>query len=174
MHILIGILTVLGAAAFWYYRMKHIGKAAGEVIDTAERMRGAYRRRKFRNKSEGSILTAIEDPVAAAAVMMVSVAQAEGPISSGTETLIKRHIRSVSSDQDTDEEYVFAKWVCEQIVDPNNISMKLAKLWTSSLDHSERLALVDMVRQVASADREPNAIQLDALNRLAERIGVAD
>ena len=172
MHVLLAILGVLGALAFWWYRMKYISDAANEVIDTAERVRGAYRRRKFRNKSEGSVLTAIDDPVTAAAAIMVSVAQQEGPISSSTEDLIKKHIASIAGDHDVEEEFVFAKWVGENVVDPNNISMKLASVWTSTLNRDERQALLDMVRQVASSENEPSAIQLDAIERLSERLGL--
>lgn len=173
MHILIGILTILGAAAFWWYRVKYIGDAANEVIDQAQKVRGAYRRRKFRNKSEGSVLTAIDDPVTAAAAMMVSVAMVEGPMSTASEKLIRKHIASVASDHDVEEEFVFAKWVSETAVDPNNVSMKMAKIWNAALDRSERLGLIDMVRQVACADKEPSAIQLDAIDRLTERLNVS-
>lgn len=173
MHILIGILTLLGAAAFWWYRMKYIGEAANEVIDQAGKIRGAYRRRKFRKKSDGSVLTAIEDPVTAVAAMMVSVAQLEGPLSAASEKVIRKHIASVSNGHDVEEEFVFAKWVCDNVVDPNNISMKLAKIWTSALDRTERLGLIDMVRQVACANKEPSASQLDAIERLTERLNVS-
>ena len=173
MHFLLGILAVLGAAAFWWYRVKYISEAAGEAIDAAERVRGAYNRRKFRNKSQGSVLTAIDDPVTAAAAMMVSVASLEGPLSSACEDLIRKHLATVSSDHNVEEEFVFAKWVSENVVDPNNISLKLSGLWTKTLNIDERRELLSMVRQVASVDAEPSTIQLDAIARLADRLGVA-
>ena len=60
MHVILGILGVLGALVFWYYRIRVIGQAANEVVDAAGKMRGAYNRRKFRNKVEGSVLTTIK------------------------------------------------------------------------------------------------------------------
>ena len=104
---------------------------------------------------------------------MVSVALLEGPMSAASEKLIRKHIASVASDHDVEEEFVFAKWVSESTIDPNNISMKMAKVWNAALDRSERLGLIDMVRQVACADKEPSAIQLDTIERLTERLNVS-
>ncbi len=173
LHILLGILTVLGAAAFWYYRMKYIGEAASEVVDAAGKLRGAYNRRKFRKKVEGSVLTAIDDPVSAAAVMMTSMAMERGGISDKAEQLIRANIAEISGSGDTEEPYVFAKWTSEQVIDANDVSLKLAKLWTGSLTEDERRQFLGMVEEIATCDGPPEPNQQDALRRLAQRLALA-
>ena len=71
MHILLAVLGVLGVAAFWWYRVKYVGQAAGELVDAAERARGAFRRRQFRKKADTATIDAIDDPRTAATVRSV-------------------------------------------------------------------------------------------------------
>ena len=51
MHILLAVLGIMGAAAFWWYRIKYMSEAAGEVADTVGRVRGKMRRDKLRKKA---------------------------------------------------------------------------------------------------------------------------
>jgi hypothetical protein len=81
MHYLIGLLAIFGGLAFWWYRMRDAGQAAGEIVDAAQTLKGAYNRKKFRGKAEGSAITAIDDAPTAAATVMMSLALARGPIS---------------------------------------------------------------------------------------------
>jgi uncharacterized tellurite resistance protein B-like protein len=152
--------------------MKYIGGAAHEAVDAAQRLRGAYRRRKFRGKSEGSVLTAIDDPLTAAAAMMVSVASLEGPLSSQTEAVIRENLGVIAAGHDIEEEFVFARWVSDKVVDPNNMSTKFASLWTSKLTPDERVHLVEMVHTAASADGPASPSQLAAIARLRDRLGI--
>lgn len=71
MHIVLAVLGILGGGLFWWYRMKVLGEAASELIDSAGRARGYFRRRKIRKMAEHSPLTAIEDPVLAAATVIL-------------------------------------------------------------------------------------------------------
>ena len=50
MHILLGLLALLGGAAFWWWRIKMIGQAADEVTDVAGRAIAKYNRYKFRKR----------------------------------------------------------------------------------------------------------------------------
>jgi hypothetical protein len=61
--------------------MRDAGQAAGEIVDAAQTLKGAYNRKKFRGKAEGSAITAIDDAPTAAATVMMSLALARGPIS---------------------------------------------------------------------------------------------
>ena len=143
MHILIGFLTLLAGAAFWIYRMRDAGRAVGEVVDAAERARGYWRRKKFLSKAEGSVVTAIDDPVVGAAVMMVAVASLKGAISDEANKLIMRQQANISG-RDPTEDITFAKWVVDQSSDPDNISLKLASVWNAKLTDEQRRELVPL------------------------------
>lgn len=172
MHIIVGILSVLGALAFWYYRIKFIGGAAGEVVDAAGKMRGAYNRRKFRKKVEGSPLTAIEDVQTAASVMAVAVMVEKGPLSREAEDALRNELEETINVQDPVEMATFSKWVVEQAVEPDNISRKFSKLWISDLSESDRREFVRMVRRLSAVDGEPNQAQLRIISTLEERLSL--
>ena len=108
MHILLAILGVLGAGAFWYFRLKSMGQAASEIADTAGRVRGAYNRRQFRKKVEASTIDAIDDPRVAATVFLVAIASADGRMSDHAEATIKTDMRSVMGVANPDEDLIFA------------------------------------------------------------------
>lgn len=61
MHILIAAIGLLGAAAFWWYRMKAMNDAAREVADVVGRVQGNIRRKRLRKQAALSPLTAIDD-----------------------------------------------------------------------------------------------------------------
>ncbi|MEO1702998.1 MAG: hypothetical protein AAFR71_13200 [Pseudomonadota bacterium] len=51
MHILLTIVGAIGVAAFWFYRIRDAGRAAGGVIGKAQQMRGNLKREKFSKSS---------------------------------------------------------------------------------------------------------------------------
>lgn len=69
MHIVLAILGLFGGGLFWWYRLKILSEAAGDVADSMGRVRGCFRRRKIRQQATHSPLTAIEDLVLAAATV---------------------------------------------------------------------------------------------------------
>lgn len=171
MHILAMLIGVVGVAAVWYWRIRMMKGAADDVADAAGRAIGKYKRYKFRKKAEAAPVEAVDDPVAAAAVMMIAVASAEQPLSTAAEDTIRREITGKLGGEPTDL-MVFAKWVASHVEDPNNVSLRYAKLWAKALNMDERRELVDMVRRVAAADGEPSPRQLNAIARLSERLGL--
>ncbi len=73
MHILFLVLSTLGAAAFWWYRLKYLRQAGSEAMDAIGRAQGKIRRNKIRKQAEGSPVTAIDHPVIAAATLLSTV-----------------------------------------------------------------------------------------------------
>jgi hypothetical protein len=172
MPFLIALFGILGAAAFWYYRMKNIGHAAGEIIDVAQTAKGAWNRRQFRKKAEGSVITAIDDPVTGAAVMMVSACLERGPLMPATDAAIQEEMRTVMGVSDPTEPFTYAKWAAERVSDANDVSRKLAKLWMEKLDPDERNDLLAMVSRVMRVEGEHTQQQRVVLQRLRERLGL--
>ena len=59
---LLGLLaTIAVGVAVWYWRLKMLREAGSEVIDSVERMRGAYKRKQFRKKVEDALATGAGD-----------------------------------------------------------------------------------------------------------------
>ncbi len=171
MHIILGFVALLGAAGFWYYRIRQAREVAGEIVDAAQRARGYWRRRKFLSKAEGSVVTAIQDPVVGAAVMMVAIASLKGPIADETAQEIRKQ-HALISGRDPAEDYTFAKWVVDQAPDPDNISLKLSSLWNAQLHEAEKRELVAITMAIAESGGPALPEQIATIKRLRERLNV--
>lgn len=172
MPVFLAIIGALGAAAFWYYRLRDVGHVAGEVVDAAQRMRGAYRRKRFRKKAESSPVEAVDDPAAAAVAMLIGLAVERGELSVAAEEAIKAEMQHVMGVPSIAETFTFARWVAGHVTDPNTLSLKFSKLWIAQLDEAQRQDVYDMARRVVEADGEPTAGQIGALRALRDRLGL--
>ena len=149
MPFLIAVLGVLGAAAFWWYRMKAMNDAAREVADVVGRVQGNIRRKKLRNQAALSPLTAIDDPVVAAATLIASIVSESGPILPQREAVIRAVISEIADKKKTDEAVIYAKWAASQIDDTTVVIDKLAPFLRERLDVAERNDLLQMVNRAA-------------------------
>jgi uncharacterized tellurite resistance protein B-like protein len=172
MHILLGFLAILGGAAFWYWRLKAIKETTDDVTDMAGRAWGKWKRYKFRQKAEASPVEAVDDPVAAAIIMMIAVAAEEHPLTGEAETAIRNEVVKTMGIADPTELMVFGKWVASHVEDANNVSLRYAKLWMRDLSAGERADFVQMVKRVAAADGEVTARQQFKIAKLEERLGL--
>lgn len=109
MHISAAFLAVLGAGAYWCYRRRAIGQAHSGVGDAAQTIRSACRRKRFRNKVESSPIAAVNDPAAAAAAFLISLAASRGGLTPESEAAIKAEIRDVMALPHVDDAFVFAR-----------------------------------------------------------------
>ncbi|MGE0237873.1 MAG: hypothetical protein AB7F09_13160 [Parvibaculaceae bacterium] len=172
MHILLGLVAILGGAAFWYWRVKAIKETADDVTDMAGRAWGKWKRYKFRKKAEAAPVEAVDDPVAAAVVMMIAIASEEHPLTPAAESVIRDAVVKTMGIADPTELMVFGKWVASHVEDANNVSLRYTKLWMRDLSESERADFVQMVRRVAAADGEVTARQQLKIAKLQERLGL--
>src|SRR5437868_14842182 len=92
MHILLAIAGIVGAAAFWYWRLKAVKEATDDVTDMAGRAWGKWKRYKFRKKVEDSPVEAVDDPVAAAVILMIAAACEEHPLTQTAEAAIRNEV----------------------------------------------------------------------------------
>jgi hypothetical protein len=172
MHIILGILALLGGGVFWWWRLKAMGEAASEINDAAGRLIGTYKRKKFLKKVGESPLAAVDDPAAAAVIMMFGIAKEEAPITDAIEAVIREEIVSTMKVEDATELLTFSKWVISHVVDANNISMRYGKLWIGALSISEREDFVVMVERVAEKCGGLTVNQRNKINKLRGRLGL--
>jgi uncharacterized tellurite resistance protein B-like protein len=171
-HILVGLIAILGIAAAWYWRLKAIKETTDDVADIAGRAWGKWKRYKFRKRAEDSPVEAVNDPVAAAVIMMMAVASEEHPLTQTAEAAIRKEVMKKMGIADPTDLMVFSKWVASHVEDANNVSLRYAKLWMRDLSAGERMDLAQMVRRVAAADGEVSARQQLKIAKLMERLGV--
>ena len=172
MHIIALLLAVLGGAAFWWWRLKDVGAAASDAHDMAGRAWGKYKRAKFRRKVEDSPLEAVDDPVAAAVVLLYAMAKEGGEVTPGIEAAIRMEAEQTIKVDNPTELLVFGKWVAGHVVDVNNVILRYSKLWTGALEAEERQELVGMVERIAMIAGVPSSKLQPSLHKLNERLGL--
>jgi uncharacterized tellurite resistance protein B-like protein len=171
MPFLIAILGVLGAAAFWWYRMKAMNEAAREVADVVGRVQGNIRRKKLRKQAALSPLTAIDDPVVAAATLITAIVSENGPILPQREAVIRAVISEIADKKKTDEAVIYAKWAASQIDDTTVVIDKLAPFLRERLDVNERNDLLQMVNRAAQGGEKRLEIADQRMLRLRQKLG---
>lgn len=151
MHIVLAILVLLGGALFWWYRLKVLGEAAGDVIDSVGRARGYLRRRRIRLQAEHSPLTAIEDPILAAATLIFAIIAEDVLITDNHFEAVRGLILDISNPRKADEAMIYAKWAFSQIGDTPTVIEKISPFLRQQLSELEKYELIDMVEDAASA-----------------------
>lgn len=173
MHIALALISLLGALGYWYFVIRRANEAAGEFVDAAARARGAWRRRRFRNKAEASRVDAIDDPRAAASVIALAIARRDGQLADVQEDALKTAMRDVMQIADPDEFLIFAHWVLDGGFDANNVTLRLSRLLNARLTQDEKEELFRIVDAVTRCGEMPDAAQESALRLLRQRLGLA-
>lgn len=171
MPFLIAVLGVLGAAAFWWYRMKAMNEAARDVADVIGRVQGSVRRKKLRQQAALSPLTAIDDPVVAAATLITALVSEDGPVLPQREAVIRSVISEIADKKKTEEAVIYAKWAAAQIDDTTIVIDKLAPFLRQRLDVSERNDLLQMVNRAAQGGEKRLEIADQRILRLRQKLG---
>ncbi|ESY94252.1 hypothetical protein [Mesorhizobium sp. LNHC229A00] len=172
MPFLIAALGVLGAAALWWYRMKAMNDAAREVAEVVGRVQGNIRRKKLRKQAALSPLTAIDDPVVAAATLITAIVSEDGPVLPRREAVIREVISQIAAGpKKTDEAVVYAKWAASQIDDTTIVIDKLAPFLRERLDPNERDDLLQMLNRVAQGGEQSLKIPDQRMLRLRQKLG---
>ncbi len=175
MHILGIILGILAAAGVWYFRAQGAARGIESAVDAAGHLKGAYNRRKFRNKVEGSVLSNVQDPAEAAAVFLVVLAKEKGTMTSHVESLVSALLsdRAGLQGMALEEAMSFANWVSDEVADGHDVVRKFLPIWRSKLGTAERADLIDMANIVALDGYGAIPQQTELIRRLADGLATA-
>lgn len=172
MHIVLIIAGLLAAGGFWWYRMRAASDAANEVIDMAGRVRGSIRRKRIRKQNELSPLTAVTDPVVAAATLMTAIATDDVALSTERETAIREWIVDISTAAAADEAMIYGKWAAGQIDDATVVIDKLGLFLGGKLTETEKRDLVSKTRQILAVEGPDLPARELRLRRLTQKLGL--
>ncbi len=171
---LFGILGLIAAAAFWYWRIKAVGEVASEVHDVAGRLWGKHKRRKFLGKVNDSPLEVIDDPATAAVILMNVIATEDGVPGHVAEAAIKKEVEGSMGISDSLEILTFAKWTANHAPDSNTVILRYGKLWHENLTVRERedlLAMISRICDLPGSTSQPAARTLRQ-SKLRQRLGL--
>ena len=158
-------MILLGAAA-WYWRLKMLREAGSEIIDSVERMRGAYKSRQFRKKAEAAPLTSIKDPAIAAATLYFCLAYEDPIHAGGAAELIKARMQDIIRSEDMDDVMAFASWTAKKVVHPKDAVGRFREIWLENLTASERGQLLEIADAVCDLGLGRTPEQDDTLQTL--------
>ncbi|NNU14971.1 hypothetical protein HK107_01365 [Parvularcula sp. ZS-1/3] len=124
-------------------------KQAGDtVIDAADRFRGQRRRKKIASQVGFSPITAIDEPVTAAATFIhITVGLEVWPRVHG---LVKERLAEVSSDAHAAEAVTYAEWAARQPIEDYKALGMLTEMLRESLTLDERQELATILKEAAS------------------------
>lgn len=166
MHILALLGAIVAGAGVWYWRYRQARDIGGEILDAVGTVRGAYNRRSFRKKAEGSVLNSIDDPALAAAVFLFALSNETDRSNPAAETEIRRHLAAIVPAGKLDEVIAYAAWAAKSVIDPQDCVRRFKALWRDHLDVAERDDLVAMAESVAAATPNPRPTQALAIETL--------
>lgn len=175
MHILLGVLGVVGVALFWLWRIRNAAGAAREVVDVADDLRAAVRRFGYSRKANQNPLDGIEDPRLAASGILAAFANMDGALS-------RDEIDGIAGicggafgcdAQEADQIGAYGRWLIQQSpANMDEVIRRLARNLIGTLDAAEKQELLAMVEQAASIDGGGlSETQQDSLERLARQLG---
>lgn len=172
MHILLGFLGIIASVAIWWWRFRYFGEAASHAVDTVGRMRGNLRRRKLRKQAEMSPVTAIDDPVVAAATILVSIHSEDQPLLPDQEEAIRSELSGIAAGDAVEEAVIYAKWAASQVADVPLVVDRAGKFLATRLNNAEKDQLVRMTEQVAEEAGEAPKFHRLRVERLRQKLGL--
>jgi hypothetical protein len=166
MPFILAVLGIAGAAAFWWYRIKMMKDAAGEIADAVGRVQGGLRRGKLRKKAVLAPLTAI------AATVIMAIAAEGVAVSDALERRVREEIGTIAtSDKQIDEAVIYAKWASDQVADVPTVIDKTALLLKQRLADDEKHELVAMLVRATPSD-ERHAMFRRRVDQLQRKLGL--
>ena len=172
MHIVGIVLAVIAAIGVWYFRYQQSREVIHDAADAIGRAKGAYNRKKFRDKARDSVLTGIDDPILAVAVLLVGIAEADNPMTRETEDGIKAVLQKNTGATSPEEHLAFAKWACREVPDINNVIRRLVPLLNSKLDDDEKRDVIEMANQTIKLSGGPGVAGAAAVLRLQNGLNI--
>lgn len=119
-----------------------------------------------------SPLDLIDDPAAAAVVMMLAIAKEKGPLTPGIEEVIRKElILSVGAD-DPEEILLFSKWAPLYAEDSDRVLQRFSSLWQAALTPEEQEAMVARIERVAQAEGGMTFTQANKIAALRSSLGL--
>jgi len=163
----LGILVMaIGGAAVWYWRFKTMREAGSEIIDSVERMRGAYKRGKFRKQAAVAPLASIADPAIAAVAFFFCLAKEKPMYFDAAKDVVRDRMHGIIRPGDMEEVLVFGEWASKNAISPEDPIRRFRDLWLQALDMQERQQLIGIAEDVAAVGGEKTKEQENALQVL--------
>jgi uncharacterized tellurite resistance protein B-like protein len=172
MHILVAVVTALGAIGVILWRLHMAAEAAKGLAETASDARGLFRRWRWQRKLASNPLDLVQDPREAAVAMMVAVAQSDGAMTDRERHVIIAELvaRIGATERQAEELLAHGRWLTRDVRDIDYCLDKLAPLIKRQCSSDQKRDVLEMLHKVASAEGRPGEIEGAALARAARAL----
>ena len=175
MHIILGIVTVLGLIAYFIIRANQVNQAGRDLLDTASEVKGFVRRGRWRRRTEADPTRNIEDPRLSATVMMCAVANSDGEITAREmDTVLELMERHFEMSRDDCEEMLSeARWMAKEAKDLSAFLQRVSRPVANCCSERELDDLIQMLETVDRVEGHGSEIVADAIANLRRRLAAA-
>ncbi len=171
MSLIVALMGIIGGAVFWWYRMKATSDAANEVFDAVGRVRGNMRRGKIRKKAAMAPISAIDDPVIAAATIMVSIITEDTVLSPLVEQPIRAQLATIATPAKLDETMLYAAWATNQVADVQSVIDIAGTYLSKQLSDDEKHEIIKMIMAAAPIEKRSELFP-QRIKRLQQKLGL--
>lgn len=174
MHILLGILAVVGVIAYIIYRMRDAAQAGQQLAEAAGDVKRLVRRTQWKgkNKSKSDMIREVDDPRMAATIMMSAIAMADGEMTERQRAaildLMKQHFEADGAD--AEELLAQGRWLASADFDLSTMFGRLSGVIRSECDGTQKRELMTMLETVGTVEGSLSDAQSSAIGALARTI----
>ena len=169
MHILIGLLTLLGVVAVWIWRARAAADASREIVDAASDARAALRRYGYRRKAGQHPADSVDDPRLAAAGIMAALARMDGDVTAEQSNALRVECRASFrvGQQEADDMAAYGRWLASQTPQPSELIRRLTRIIREQAPREAHQDLLRMMERIASVEGGgPSELQAEAIQQV--------
>lgn len=168
MHIILGMITLVGTIAYLIYRMQTTAKAVKDLNrDTQGLQRSA---RRTLTSIFGTRLSRVRDPKLAAVILMIQLVRTGAPVTAAEKTAILDQIASELGVDSPQAIFEQAWSYTENRAFFSLVADELLPLLRNQLTIDEREVLIEMLQATADSYNGASDLQQGSINRLKKRL----
>ena len=170
MHILAGLVAVIGALLLILWRIQQASHAVRDISEAADDARGFFRRLAWRRKSGVNPLDLVSDPREAAVAMMAATAEADGALTERERIVIIRTIVETfgATAKQAEDLLAQARWLTKGNINLGQTYRRLLPPIRKSCTSQEQQELIAMLQAVAAAEGAVDPTIAQDIKRLTQ------
>ncbi|MGD1926743.1 MAG: TerB family tellurite resistance protein [Paracoccaceae bacterium] len=175
MHILLGLIAIIGAVLIWHYRVRAMRGSASELGDGAEDIRLKIRRLINRREYDVHPADSVDDARLAASGLVIAVATMDAPLSQAEITALSSEAQTTFdvTEREALDIISFGRWVAGECGTPDEAVRRLTDRISDLAGPEAGPDLVRMIETVATANGNPlGELESDALNTVRRVLDV--
>ncbi len=174
MHIIAGIVALIGMIAFFIIRANNTARAGRETVDTVDDMNALKRKWDWQRNAGDGTLPEVDDARLAATAIMCAIAASEGDLTEKQTTHIRQSISNTFGLNASDAEDFLGqgRWLAGQVAGPDGAVLRWWKPISESCSVQEQAQAVELLESTATVESAVSDEQRHAIQLLKTRLGL--